>query len=46
VIVLSPYSDQDEVLFDAARPLILNGIEEIGTRLDLRFCARVVLSPL
>ena len=29
------YSDQDEVLFDAARPVILNGIEEIITRPDL-----------
>jgi hypothetical protein len=29
------YSDQDEVLFDAVRPVILNGIEEIVTRPDL-----------
>jgi hypothetical protein len=29
------YSDQDEVLFDSARPVILNGIEEIVTRPDL-----------
>jgi hypothetical protein len=29
------YSDQDEVLFDAARPMILNGIEDIVTRPDL-----------
>lgn len=29
------YSDQDEVLFDAARPVILNGIEDIVTRPDL-----------
>jgi len=29
------YSNQDEVLFDAARPVILNGIEEIVTRPDL-----------
>lgn len=29
------YSDQDEVLFDAARPVILNGIEEFVTRPDL-----------
>jgi hypothetical protein len=29
------YSDQDEVLFDAARPVILNGIEEIVSRPDL-----------
>ena len=29
------YSDSDEVLFDAARPVILNGIEEVVTRPDL-----------
>jgi hypothetical protein len=29
------YTDQDEVLFDAARPVILNGIEEVVTRPDL-----------
>ena len=29
------YSDQDEVLFDAARPVILNGIEDIVNRPDL-----------
>jgi hypothetical protein len=29
------YSDHDEVLFEAARPIILNGIEEIITRPDL-----------
>jgi hypothetical protein len=29
------YTDQDEVLFDAARPVILNGIDEIITRPDL-----------
>jgi hypothetical protein len=29
------YTDQDEVLFDAVRPVILNGIEEIVTRPDL-----------
>ena len=29
------YSDQDEVLFDAMRPMILNGIEDIVTRPDL-----------
>ncbi len=29
------YTDQDEVLFEAARPVILNGIEEIVTRPDL-----------
>ena len=29
------YSDQDEVLFDATKPVILNGIEDIVTRPDL-----------
>jgi hypothetical protein len=29
------YTDQDEVLFDAARPVILNGIENIVIRPDL-----------
>jgi hypothetical protein len=29
------YTDQDEVLFDAARPVSLNGIEDIITRPDL-----------
>jgi hypothetical protein len=29
------YSDQDEVLFEGARPVMLNGIEDIVTRPDL-----------
>jgi hypothetical protein len=29
------YTDQDEILFDATRPIILNGIEDIVTRPDL-----------
>ena len=29
------YTDQDEILFDACRPIILNGIEDIVTRPDL-----------
>ena len=29
------YTDADEALFDAARPAILNGIEDIVTRPDL-----------
>jgi hypothetical protein len=29
------YTDEDEVLFDATRPIIVNGIEEIATRGDL-----------
>jgi len=28
------YSDEDEVLFDATRPIIVNGIEEIATHSD------------
>jgi hypothetical protein len=27
------YTDHDEVLFDAIRPVILNGIEDIGTHM-------------
>jgi hypothetical protein len=34
-VVRQLYTDQDEVLFDAARPVILNGIEDIVTRPDL-----------
>ena len=29
------YTDEDEVLFEAARPIVLNGIEEVITRPDL-----------
>jgi hypothetical protein len=29
------YTDQDETLFDASRPVILNGIEDFVTRPDL-----------
>jgi hypothetical protein len=29
------YTDQDEVLFEAARPIVLNGIEDIVSRPDL-----------
>jgi hypothetical protein len=38
------YTDQDEVLFDAARPVILNGIEDIVSRPDL--ADRAVFLPL
>jgi hypothetical protein len=38
------YSDQEEVLFDAARPVILNGIEDIVTRPD--FADRAVFLTL
>jgi hypothetical protein len=41
------YTDQDEVLFDAARPVILNGIEEIITRPDLADRAMILtLEPI
>ena len=36
------YTDQDEVLFAAARPVILNGIEDVITRPDL--ADRAILS--
>ena len=29
------YSDEDETLFDAQRPVIVNGVEELATRSDL-----------
>jgi hypothetical protein len=32
---INAHTDQDEVLFDATRPVILNGIEDIVTRPDL-----------
>jgi hypothetical protein len=35
IAVRQRYTDQDEVLFDAARPVILNGIEDVITRPDL-----------
>lgn len=41
------YTDQDEVLFDASRPVILNGIEDIVTRPDLADRAVVLtLEPI
>lgn len=30
------YTDEDEIVFDQARPVILNGITELATRSDLR----------
>lgn len=38
------YTDDDEKLFNAARPVIFNGIEELGTRADL--IDRVILVVL
>ena len=41
------YTDQDEVLFAAARPIVLNGIEEVITRPDLGDRAIfITLSPI
>ena len=41
------YSDQDEVLFDAQKPVILNGIEDIVTRSDLADRAvYLILEPI
>ena len=41
------YTDQDEVLFDASRPVVLNGIEDIVTRPDLADRAIVLtLEPI
>jgi DNA polymerase I-like protein with 3'-5' exonuclease and polymerase domains len=39
------YTDADEVLFDATRPIILNGIEEIATRNDLLDRAIITYLP-
>jgi hypothetical protein len=39
------YSDQDEVLFDATRPIVVNGIEEIATRSDFLDRALAVTLP-
>jgi hypothetical protein len=41
------YSDNDEVLFEAQRPMILNGIDDIATRSDLLDRALVIqLDPI
>lgn len=39
------YSDSDEVIFEAVRPVILNGIEELATRGDLLDRALVLYLP-
>ena len=39
------YSDGDETLFAAARPIVLNGIEEVATRPDLLDRALVLSLP-
>jgi hypothetical protein len=39
------YTDRDEVLFQAARPIILNGIEDVITRPDLADRAIFVTLP-
>jgi hypothetical protein len=41
------FTDQDEILFTAARPVILNGIEDIVTRADLADRAiQLTLAPI
>jgi len=40
------YSDSEEELFDAQRPVCLNGIDEIGTRGDLRDRAIILHLPI
>jgi hypothetical protein len=39
------FTDQDEILFAAARPIILNGIEEVITRPDLADRAILLMLP-
>jgi len=39
------YTDRDEVIFDAQRPLILTGIESLATRADLADRSIVVTLP-
>lgn len=39
------YTDSEEVLFDAVRPVILNGIEELATRGDLLDRAVILYLP-
>jgi hypothetical protein len=39
------YTDSDEILFDAMRPVILNGIEDLATRGDLLDRSIVVTLP-
>lgn len=40
------YSDSEEELFDAQRPVCLNGIDEIGTRGDLRDRSIILQLPV
>lgn len=40
------YSDDDEKLFDSMRPVILNGIDDLATRSDLRDRAIVLTLPV
>jgi hypothetical protein len=41
------YTNDDEVLFDAQRPIVLNGIEDVETRFDLLDrCVILALPPL
>lgn len=40
------YSNSEEIIFEAQRPIILNGIEELATRADLLDRALVIYLPL
>jgi hypothetical protein len=40
------YTDSDEVLFEAARPIVVNGIEDLATRGDLLDRALIVTLPV
>jgi hypothetical protein len=35
------YTDFDECIFDAQRPIVVNGIEDLGTRGDFAGCSVV-----
>jgi len=39
------YTDNEEVIFEAERPILLNGIEEVATRGDLADRAIIVMLP-
>ena len=41
------YSDSDEIIFDAQRPVLMNGIEDVATRGDfIERCIMVYLAPI
>jgi hypothetical protein len=39
------YSDDDEMIFDAMRPVLMNGIEELATRSDLLDRSLIIFLP-